>query len=122
MVAATGPDLVEDTADDRPLPAMVGERGRALRAQAIVLARAAAGQLPPFRVDVAETLEPVQEGVEHAVAPLELTARELGDALQDRVAVRLALGEDAGATGVAAAATRSLPMRMPTPIVADPWS
>ena len=90
-----GPDLVEHPADDRPLPAMVGERRRALRAEAIVLARPAAGRLPPFGVDVAEPLEPVQQGVEHAVAPLEFAARELGDPLQDRVAVRLALGEDA---------------------------
>ena len=74
---------------------MVGERRRALLAQSIVLARTATGRLPPFGVDVAESLEPMQQGVEHAVAPLELAARELGDPLQDRVAVRLALGEDA---------------------------
>ena len=42
MVGTTGPDLVEHPADDRPLPAMVGERRRALRAEAIVLAWPAA--------------------------------------------------------------------------------
>ena len=39
-------------------------------------------------------LEPVQHGIEHAVGPLQVPARQLCDPLDDGVAVTVAFGQD----------------------------
>src|SRR4051812_18680114 len=83
---AVVPDAREGLADDGPLATVLGERGGAARAEAIVLAGAPGGGGPPGRFDLPEPLETVQQGVQHPVAPLELPVRERVDALQDGVA------------------------------------
>src|SRR5512147_1289873 len=51
--------------------------------------------MSPDGLHEAVALEAVEHGVQHAVRPLELAARQLGHALDDRVAVALTLAEDA---------------------------
>src|SRR6185436_14669462 len=51
------------------------------------------GNLPPCR-DVAEALEPMQDGIEHPVRPLQMPAGELAHALQDGVAIAVPLRQD----------------------------
>ncbi|MPM91137.1 hypothetical protein SDC9_138263 [bioreactor metagenome] len=41
----------------------------------------------PRRLDQAEALEPVQQGIEHAVGPVHLTSGQFIDPFEDRVAV-----------------------------------
>ena len=60
----------------------------------VVLATAAALRDLPPRLDVAEPLEPVQDGVEHPVRPLHAPSGQLPNALEDRVAVAVLLGQD----------------------------
>ena len=61
---------------------------------AVVLALAPALGHAPLRRDELLPLEPVQHRVEHAVGPLQVAARQLGHALDDRVTVTVAFGED----------------------------
>src|SRR5258708_4154270 len=49
----------------------------------------------PFRLDEAFGLEAMQDGVEHSFRPLEFAAGEFLDALDQRIAVTFAPGEDA---------------------------
>ena len=60
----------------------------------VVLATAAALGDLPARLDVAEPLEPMQNGVEHPVRPLHASAGQLADALEDRVPVAVLVGQD----------------------------
>src|SRR6478736_6533310 len=93
-VAAVVPHLLQRMAHDGPLPALLGEGGLAAAAQPVVLAGPAAGGGAPRRLDVAETLEAMEERIQHPVAPLQLAVRQLADAPEDRVPVRLAVRED----------------------------
>ena len=65
------------------------------RVKRVVLALAPGLGRAPGRLDVTLSLQPVQERVEHAVGPRHLPAGQLPDPLENRVAVRLAVGEDA---------------------------
>src|SRR5207248_10805201 len=61
---------------------------------AVVLAPPARLRAGPFRRDESLAFEPMQHGIEHPVGPLQMAAGELGDALDDRVAVAIAFRED----------------------------
>ena len=68
----------------------------------VVLAPTALIGLAPTRRDMSLALEPVQDGIEHAVGPLQMPAGQLGDALDDRVAIAVTVGkngEDEGRRG-----------------------
>src|SRR5262245_4788768 len=88
------PDPPQRVVDRLPLSLLLGELRAALRGDPVVLAPAAALRDLPARLDVAEALESMQDGVEHPVRPLHASAGDLADALEDRVAVAVRLGED----------------------------
>ena len=60
----------------------------------VVLAPAAVFGRGPLRRDETLALEPVEHGIEHAVGPLQVPARQLGHSLDDGVAVAVAFGKD----------------------------
>src|SRR5690606_17986220 len=88
------PDAPERRVHRLPLPALLLELLPAARRDAVVLAPPAAVRDLPARLDVAEALEPVQHRVQHPVGPLQPAPGELADALQDGVAVAVALRQD----------------------------
>src|SRR5262245_7489052 len=88
------PDAPQRGVHRLPLPPFLGELIPPLRRDPVVLAAAAAPRNLPPRLDVAEPLEPVQNGVEHPVSPLQVPAGQLTDALEDGVAIAVRFGQD----------------------------
>ena len=60
----------------------------------VVLASSAVLGRGPLRHDMTLSLQAVEHGIEHAVGPLQMPARQLRDPLDDGVAVAIAFGED----------------------------
>src|SRR5688572_4569395 len=88
------PGVLECVRDDLPLAALLGEGVSARRSDAVVSTLPATLRGIPPRLDVAEPVEPVKQGIQHPVGPLHLSAGQLVDPLQDGVSVTLALVED----------------------------
>src|ERR1051325_3689552 len=76
---------------DVPSPALVGERAPPRRGELVVLAHPAVVAALLVRGDQIFVLHAVEDGIEHALGPLELPAAELADRLDERVAVARAL-------------------------------
>ena len=89
------PHLAQRVCDDGPLLLPVGECFPAGWRDCVVLAPAPGVGGAPRRRYVAEPLEPVQQRVEHPVGPLHAPARQLTHALEDCVAVQVAVRQDA---------------------------
>ena len=77
-----------------PLSPLVRQLLGALVGQPVVLPPPAGLRLAPDGLHEAVALEAVEHRVEHAVRPLQLPAGQLVHALDDGVAVALALAED----------------------------
>src|SRR5262245_12552404 len=88
------PDAAQRRVDRLPLLALGGELLAAARRDAVVLAPASALRGLPAGFDVGQALEAMQHRVEHPVGPLDAAGGELADALQDGVAVAVALRQD----------------------------
>src|SRR5436853_3126362 len=88
------PERVERLVDDLPALALSRELRPPLARDAVVLPPPACLRTAPLRRDESLAFEPMQHGIEHPVGPLQMAAGELGDALDDRVAVAIAFGED----------------------------
>src|SRR5215211_4245181 len=88
------PGVLESARYDLPLAALLGEDVSAFRSDAVVSAPPGALRRVPSRLDVAEPVQPVKQGIEHAIRPLQLSPGQLMDPLQDGVPVSLALVQD----------------------------
>src|SRR5439155_21265239 len=88
------PDCVERFVDDLPALPLRRELTPAVTRDPVVLPPPAGFGFPPLRRDQSLAFEPMQHWVQHAVGPLQVAAGELGHALDDGVAVAIALGED----------------------------
>src|SRR6185436_13830006 len=88
------PDTPQRRVHRLPLPALLDELRAASRRDAVVLAAAAALGDLPLRLDVAEALEPMQDGIKHPVRPLQVPPGEIADSLEDGVAVAVPFGQD----------------------------
>src|SRR5687768_2209505 len=88
------PDVSQRRVDRLPLLPLLGELRATLGSDAVVLALASRLRGSPLPFDVTLALEPVQHRIEHPVGPLELPPGQLAHPLQDRVAVRVPLGDD----------------------------
>src|SRR5215217_4755222 len=88
------PDAPQRSIHRLPLPAFLGELSPAPGRDPVVLAAAAALRNFPPRLDVAEPLEPMQNGVEHPVRPLHAPSGQLPNSLEDGVAVAVLFGQD----------------------------
>ncbi len=84
------PDSFQGRVYRLPLLALLGEPSPALGRDPVVLATATALSDFPPGLDVAEPLEPMENRVKHAVSPLDFSAGQFFDALNDRVAVTIA--------------------------------
>src|SRR5882762_7676090 len=89
----TRPDSAQRRIDQLPLASLARQLRPSLPGDAVVLAPAAAFRDLPPRCDVAETLEVVQHRIQHAIGPLQLTARQLADPFDNCVAVTVAPGQ-----------------------------
>src|SRR5207248_8180611 len=78
-----------------PLLPLDGELGPAFFRDPVVLAPAAALGRVPLRRHITLAFETMQHGIQHAVGPLQVSARQLGHPLDDGVAVTFALGKNA---------------------------
>ena len=78
----------------QPLLAFGFENFAAVGADEIVFPLASGVGFLPFGINQAVTLQPVQNGIQHPVAPLDLPAAQLAHFLDDFVAVAFAPGED----------------------------
>src|SRR5262249_21768823 len=72
--AGLHPDAPQCAVHGRPLLPLGGELRPAFFRDPVVLAPAAVLGRAPFRRDITSALEPVQQGIEHAVSPLEVPA------------------------------------------------
>src|SRR5919206_5303437 len=88
------PDASQRCVHRLPLPALLGELSSAPGRDPVVLATAPALRNFPPRLDVAEALEPMQNGVEHPVRPLHAPPGQLPNSLKDGVAVAVLFGQD----------------------------
>jgi len=88
------PDAAQRSVHRLPLPAFLGELNPSGGRDPVVLATTAALCDFPPRFDVAESLEPMQNGIEHAVGPLHVAAGQLPDTLEDGVAVAIPFGKN----------------------------
>src|SRR5215213_583247 len=88
------PDASQRCVHRLPLPAFLRELSPAPRRDTVVLATAAALRNFPPRLDVADPLEPMQNGVEHPVRPLHAPSGQLPNSLEDGVAVAVLFGQD----------------------------
>src|SRR5262249_40016739 len=88
------PDPTQSAVHGPPLLPLRSELRPAFFSNPVVLAPAAAVRCGPFRCAVTLALEAMQDRIEHSVGPLEVPARQLGDSLDDRVAVIVAFGKD----------------------------
>ena len=89
-----GPEAGQDTMDKGPLFVVFGHGGFAVFFEGVIFAFATGLALAPAGFDEAAVLEPVQDGVEHAVGPLEFAAGAGFDFLDDGVAVAFAVGKE----------------------------
>lgn len=81
------PDPPQRRVHRMPLPPFLCELSFPSRGDPIVFAAAARFRFFPPRFDIAESLEPMQNGVEHPVRPLHLPSGQLLNPLDDGVAV-----------------------------------
>src|ERR671914_2054677 len=88
------PDASQRCVHGLPLPAFLRELSPAPGRDPVVLATAAALRNFPPRLDVAEPLEPMQNGVEHPVRPHHVPSGQLPNSLEDGVAVAVLFGQD----------------------------
>src|SRR5215210_2485844 len=88
------PDAPQRGVHRLPLPVFLGELSQAPWRDAVVLATAAALRDFPPGLDVAEPLEPMQNGVEHPVRPLHASSGQLRNPLEDGVTVAVLFGKD----------------------------
>ena len=88
------PDAAQGRVDRLPLLALRRELRPSVLGEAVVLAPASGVGLAPLGGDKPLALEPVQYRVEHPVGPLQVAAREITDALDDRVTVAVSFGQD----------------------------
>src|SRR5688500_3831828 len=91
--AGDAPQVAQRARDGRPLPLLLRERRAPVVGDRVVATLASLGGRPPFGGDVAEPLQTVEQRIEHPVGPLELAAGQLTDALEDGVAIALALAQ-----------------------------
>src|SRR5687767_1960614 len=88
------PGVLQCAGNDLPLAALLRECFSATRRDPVVTTTPAAGRRIPGGLDVAQPVETVKQGVQHAVGPLHLSAGEFVDALLDGVAVAFTFVED----------------------------
>src|SRR5690606_17577445 len=88
------PQSTEGSVGGLPLLALLCQLGSPGIRHLVVFAPPTLRRRAPLRTDVAEPLEAVQQRVEHAVGPLDVTAGQLTHALENGIAVAGALDED----------------------------
>ena len=89
-----GPEAGQHTMDKGPLFVVFGHGGFAVFFERVIFAFAACLALAPAGFDEAAVFEAVEDGVEHAVGPLEFAAGAGFDFLDDGVAVAFAVGQE----------------------------
>ncbi len=80
--------------DGEPLRLFGFERAAAILGEFVIAALAAIILLAPFGGDEALAFEAAQNGIEHAVGPIDLVGGKFADAAGEGVTVAFALGED----------------------------
>src|SRR5258706_16028437 len=81
--------------DRKPLRAFMLRRFFPGTRELVVFSLPAGGAVLPFRLNETFGLQAMQDGVEHSLRPFEFTTGEFLDALDQRVAVTFAPGEQA---------------------------
>ena len=95
MFAAIDVDAEWQRGIDHPPLLLLGRQVRSpLPGDAVVLPAPARFRRAPPGAHVAEALQAVQHGIQHAVGPLQVAARQFAHALEDRVAVAVPVSQD----------------------------
>src|SRR3954469_141920 len=79
---------------DEPLVLLLIQRLPSRPPEGVVLATPAARRFAPAGGDAAMGFQAMQDGIEHPVGPHDLPARELANALDDRVAIAFPFRQD----------------------------